>query len=75
MNLMGMSLVAGVECLVQQPREKITETTIPDRDKVVPMKWWRPGPSRQRDSDEAVETRAIETKRGAAVKEMNVSTE
>ena len=31
-NLMGMNLVAGVECLVQQPREKITVTLIPDRD-------------------------------------------
>ena len=32
MNLRGMNLVAGVECLVQQPREKITGTLIPDRD-------------------------------------------
>ena len=31
-NLIGMHLVAGVECLVQQPREKITGT-IPDREK------------------------------------------
>ena len=31
-NLMGMNLVAGVECLVQQPRKKITGTLIPDRD-------------------------------------------
>ena len=31
-NLMGMNLVAGVECLVQQPQEKITGTLIPDRD-------------------------------------------
>ena len=31
-NLMGMNLVAGVECLVQQPREKFTGTLIPDRD-------------------------------------------
>ena len=27
----GMNLVAGVECLVQQPREKITGTMIPDQ--------------------------------------------
>ena len=32
MNLRGMNLVAGVECLVPQPREKITGTLIPDRD-------------------------------------------
>ena len=32
MNLMGMNLVAGVECLVQQPRDKTTGTMIPDRD-------------------------------------------
>ena len=32
MNLMGMKLVAGAECFVQQPREKITGTMIPDRD-------------------------------------------
>ena len=32
MNLTGMNLVAGVVCLVQQPRDKITETMIPDRD-------------------------------------------
>ena len=32
MNLMGMNLVAGVECLVQQPRDKITGTMILDRD-------------------------------------------
>ena len=32
MNLMGMNLVAGVECLVQQPRDKIMGTMIPDRD-------------------------------------------
>ena len=38
-NQMGMNLVAGVECLVQQPREKITGTMIPDRDNAVPMKW------------------------------------
>ena len=31
MNHMGMSLVAGVECLVQQPMEKITGTSILDR--------------------------------------------
>ena len=31
-NLTGMNLVVGVECLVQQPREKITGTLIPDRD-------------------------------------------
>ena len=31
MNQMGMSLVAGVECLVQQPMEKTTGTSIPDR--------------------------------------------
>ena len=31
MNLMGMSLVAGMECLVQQPIEQITETSIADR--------------------------------------------
>ena len=28
---MGMSLVAGVECLVQRPMETITETSISDR--------------------------------------------
>ena len=27
-----MNLVAGAECLVQQPRDKITGTLIPDRD-------------------------------------------
>ena len=32
MNLMGMKLVAGEECLVQQPRDRITGTMIPDRD-------------------------------------------
>ena len=32
MNLMGMKLVAGEECLVQQERGKITGTMIPDRD-------------------------------------------
>ena len=32
MNLMGMNMVAGVECLMQQPREKTTGTLIPDRD-------------------------------------------
>ena len=32
LNLMGMNLVAGVECLVQQPRDKVTVTMIPDRD-------------------------------------------
>ena len=32
MNLRGMKLVAEVECLVQQPRDKITGTMIPDRD-------------------------------------------
>ena len=37
-NQMRMNLVAGVECLVQQPREKVTETTISDRDNAVPMK-------------------------------------
>ena len=31
MNQMGMSLVAGMECLVQQPMEKTTATSIPDR--------------------------------------------
>ena len=31
MNQMGMSLVAEVECLVQQPTEKTTGTSIPDR--------------------------------------------
>ena len=31
MNQMGVSLVAGVECLVRQPMEKTTETSIPDR--------------------------------------------
>ena len=36
---MGMNLVAGVECLVQQPREKTTGTMIPDRHNAVPMKW------------------------------------
>ena len=30
-NQEGMSLVAGVECLVQQPLEKATGTSIPDR--------------------------------------------
>ena len=30
--LIWVILVAGVECLVQHPREKITETLIPDRD-------------------------------------------
>ena len=38
-NLMGMNLVAGVVCLMQQPREKIKETMIHDRDNAVPMKW------------------------------------
>ena len=32
MNLMGMSLVAGVECLVQQPMETNTWTSNPDRE-------------------------------------------
>ena len=32
MNLMGRSLVAGVECLVRQPMEKITRTSISDSD-------------------------------------------
>ena len=32
MNLMGNELVAGVECLAQQPRDTITGTLIPDRD-------------------------------------------
>ena len=32
MNLMGMSLVAGVECLVQQPMETNTVTSNPDRE-------------------------------------------
>ena len=32
MNLMGMKLVAGTECHVQQPRDKITVTMIPDSD-------------------------------------------
>ena len=32
MNLMGMSLVAGVECLVQQPMETNTMTSNPDRE-------------------------------------------
>ena len=32
MNLMGMNLFAGVECFVQQPRDKITGALIPDRD-------------------------------------------
>ena len=32
MKLMGMNLVAGVESRLQQPREKITGTLIPDRD-------------------------------------------
>ena len=32
MNLMGMKLVTGAECLVQQPRDKITGTLIPNRD-------------------------------------------
>ena len=31
MNQMAMRLVAGVECLVQHPMVKITETSIPDR--------------------------------------------
>ena len=31
-NLMGINLVAGMECLVQQPKVKITWTLIPDRD-------------------------------------------
>ena len=31
MKLMGMSLVAGVECFVLQPMEKTTGTSIPDR--------------------------------------------
>ena len=31
MNQMGMSLVAGVECLLQQTMEKTTWTSIPDR--------------------------------------------
>ena len=31
-ELDGNELVAGVECLVQQPRDKITGTMIPDRD-------------------------------------------
>ena len=31
MNLMGMNSAAGAECLVQQPRDKITGTLIPDR--------------------------------------------
>ena len=31
-NLMGMNLVAGVECLVQAAKRKITVTVIPDRD-------------------------------------------
>ena len=31
-NLMGMNLVAGMECLVKQPKVKITGTLIPDRD-------------------------------------------
>ena len=54
MNLMGMNLVAWVECLVQQPREKITGTLIPDRgvehekrNCIDPMKWWGQRPSRQ----------------------------
>ena len=38
MNLMGMSLVAGVECLVQQPMEKITVTSFLDRDMNQTMK-------------------------------------
>ena len=29
MNLLGVNSVAGVECLVQQPRDKITGTMIP----------------------------------------------
>ena len=32
MNLMGMNSAAGAECVVQQPRGKITETLIPDCD-------------------------------------------
>ena len=32
MNLMGIKLVAGTECFVQQPKNKITGTMIPDRD-------------------------------------------
>ena len=31
MNQMRMSWVAGVECLVEQPMEKITRTSITDR--------------------------------------------
>ena len=31
MNLRGMNLVAGAECLVQQRRDKITGALIPDR--------------------------------------------
>ena len=31
-NLMGMNFAAGMECLVQQPKVKITGT-IPDREK------------------------------------------
>ena len=31
MNLMGMNLVAGVECLVRQPIKKITGMSGPDR--------------------------------------------
>ena len=38
MNLMGMRLVAGMECLVQQPMEKITETSILDRGMNLTMK-------------------------------------
>ena len=32
MNLKETNSVAGAECLVQQPRDKITGTLIPDRD-------------------------------------------
>ena len=32
MNLMAMNSAAGAECLVLQPRDKITGTLIPDRD-------------------------------------------
>ena len=32
MNLMAMNSAAGAECLVLQPRDKITGSLIPDRD-------------------------------------------
>ena len=71
MNQMGMSLVAGVECLVQQPMEKTTETSILDRGISLCTRYGKPERARNR----VVMATALKPWRGLRARDLRCSDE